>query len=78
MLVRHLWDGFLSLLSAVATVSMCGVPIWFTYRSIIIGIAPQWAWVPIIALTGVTVLMTFAFLRKAADGVSPSRERRRR
>jgi len=78
MMVRHLWDGFLSFLAAAATVVICGVPAWFTYQSITLGIAPTWAWVGVIGLGFVGILMTFSFLRKAADGVSPSRERRRR
>ena len=28
MMVRHLWDGFLSLLDAIATLVICGIPEW--------------------------------------------------
>lgn len=78
MMVRHLWDGFLSLLAAVATIVICGIPAWFTYKSIIAGTAPQWAWIGVIGLVFVGLLMTFSFLRKTAAGISPSRDRKRR
>lgn len=78
MMVRHLWDGFLSLLAAAATIMICGISVWFTYQSISAGTAPTWAWIGVVGPGFVGILMTFSFLRKAADGVSPSRERRRR
>ena len=73
-----LWDGFLSLLAAIITAAICGVPSWFTYQAIAAGLAPTWAWAGVIALAGVGLLMTIAFLRKAASGISPSRDRPRR
>jgi len=76
--MRKLWDGFLSLLAAIATVAICGVPSWFTYQAIIAKIAPTWAWAGVAALGGVGIIMTLAFLRKAAGGISPSRDRPRR
>lgn len=77
MMVRHLWDVFLSLLAAIATLVICGIPAWFTYQSITLGLAPLWAWIGVIGLGFVGILLTMSFLRKAADGISPSRERRR-
>lgn len=76
--MRKLVDGFLSLLAAIATVAICGVPSWFTYQAIIAKVAPTWAWAGVIALGGVGIIMTLAFLRKALSGVSPSRDRPRR
>ncbi len=76
--MRRIWDGFLSLIAAIATVAICGVPAWFTYKAIDAGLAPVWVWAAVAALAGVGVIMTLAFLRKAASGVSPSRERPRR
>lgn len=76
--MRKLLDGFLSLLAAIATVAICGVPSWFTYQAIIAKVAPTWAWAGVIALGGVGIIMTLAFLRKAFSGVSPSRDRPRR
>ncbi|MDO7557434.1 MAG: hypothetical protein MUR46_06420 [Loktanella sp.] len=76
--MRKLVDGFLSLLAAIATVAICGVPSWFTYQAIMAKVAPTWAWAGVIALGGVGFIMTLTFLRKAFSGVSPSRDRPRR
>jgi predicted FMN-binding regulatory protein PaiB len=76
--MRKLVDGFLSLLAAIATVAICGVPSWFTYQTIMAKVAPTWAWAGVIALGGVGFIMTLTFLRKAFSGVSPSRDRPRR
>ena len=76
--MRKLVDGFLSLLAAIATVAICGVPSWFTYQAIMAKLAPTWAWAGVIALGGVGFIMTLTFLRKAFSGVSPSRDRPRR
>jgi len=76
--MRKLVDGFLSLLAAIATVAICGMPSWFTYQAIMAKVAPTWAWAGVIALGGVGFIMTLTFLRKAFSGVSPSRDRPRR
>ena len=71
-------DSTASLIAAIATLAVCGGPVWFTYTAIQANIAPWWAWFFIAALAGVGLIMTFAFLRKAAQGIAPSRDRRRR
>jgi len=71
-------DGLASVLAAIATLVICGLPCYFTYIAIQSEVAPWWAWFSIAALGGVGVIMIFAFLRKAAGGIAPSRERRRR
>lgn len=76
--MKHLWDGFLSLLAGVATAVICGVPAWFTYQAVQAGIAPDWATVSVVLLGGMGVILTFAFLRKARAGISPTRDRKRR
>ena len=76
--MRHIVDGIASFLAALATVAICGLPSWFTYRAIEAGVAPTWAWGAVIALSAVGAIMTVAFLRKAFSGIAPSRERRRR
>ena len=76
--MKPILDGIASILAALATFAICGGPAWFTYLAIQANIAPWWAWFFIAALAGVGLIMTFAFLRKAAQGVAPSRERRRR
>lgn len=76
--MKPMWDGFLSLLAAVATAIICGGPSWFTYQAIQAGIAPDWAHGFIVLLGGMGLILTFAFLRKAKGGISPTRDRRRR
>jgi len=76
--MKHYWDGFLSLMAAIATAVITGGPSWFTYTAIEAGIAPQWAYVSVFMLAGMGLILTLAFLRKAKDGISPTRDRRRR
>lgn len=76
--IRNIWDGLLSLAAGLLTAIACGVPIWASYRALQFDLVPQWVWAPLIGLGFVGLIMTFAFLRKAKDGVSPLRERRRR
>ncbi|SMX32566.1 hypothetical protein [Octadecabacter ascidiaceicola] len=71
-------DGTASFLAALATVAICGLPSWFTYKAIEANAAPWWAWFSVAALCAVGLLMTFAFLGKAIKGVAPSRDRKRR
>jgi hypothetical protein len=71
-------DALASILAALATVAICGGPAWFTYLAIQANVAPTWAWASIVALAGIGLILTFAFLRKAAKGIAPSRDRRRR
>lgn len=76
--MRAVIDGAVSLLAALATVAICGLPSWFTFKAIEAGVAPSWAWVSIVVLAVIGVLLTVAFLEKAAKGISPSRSRRRK
>jgi hypothetical protein len=76
-MMKNLIDGFLSGLAAIATIVICGIPAWFTFQAIQAEIAPTWVYAPLGALVVVAILMTTAFIGKAARGVSPSRERRR-
>ncbi len=76
--MKHYWDGFLSFVCAALTAVICGGPSWFTYQSIDAGLAPTWAYGFVAALGAVGLLLTFAFLRKARLGISPTRDRRRR
>ena len=78
MKVIHLWDGLKSLLAAVATVVLCGVPAWYCHVAIGAKLAPTWVYGAVAGLVIVGVLMSVAFLGKAIDGVSPSRDRKRR
>ena len=78
MALIHLWDGAKSIGAAGVTLGLCGVPCYYTFRAIQIGLAPAWVWIALIGLAFVGILMVIAFLRKGFDGVSPSRDRRRR
>lgn len=71
-------DGTASVLAALITLVICGGPAWFTYQAIKVNVAPQWAWFSILALTAIGLILIFAFIRKAAKGIAPSRDRRRR
>ena len=73
----RLWDGFLSLLCAVLTLVILGVPGWGAALALRAGLMPVWGWAPLAAMGFVAVVMVFAFLRKAWRGVHPLRERRR-
>ncbi|NKB28099.1 MAG: hypothetical protein GKR99_11310 [Rhodobacteraceae bacterium] len=76
--LRNLWDSILSFIAAILTGVICFVPVWASYRAIDDGLVPIWVWGAIIALGLVGLVMIAAFLRKARDGVSPLRDRKRR
>ena len=76
--MKHIWDGLLSFLAAIATAVITGGPSWFTYQAVEADIAPQWALGFVFVLGGMGVILTIAFLRKAKGGISPTRDRRRR
>jgi len=76
--VKHYWDGFLSALAALATAAITGVPSWYTYRAVETGLAPTWVYGFVALLGGMGLILTFAFLRKAKGGISPTRDRKRR
>ncbi|MGB5558120.1 MAG: hypothetical protein WBN04_08910 [Paracoccaceae bacterium] len=76
--MRAIWDGFLSLIAAILTAAVTLIPAYYAWMSVDAGFAPQWVWANIAGLVFVAGVMIFAFLRKAKDGVSPLRDRRRR
>ena len=73
----RVWDGFLSILAAVIAAFLVGVPAWGCFLAVRAELIPIWSWAAILGLGFVGVLMVGAFLRKAARGVHPLRERRR-
>ena len=75
--LRNTLDGFLSLVAAVFTAGVALVPAWYAHLAIGAGLAPSWAYASVAALVVVGGIMILAFLRKAAGGVSPLRDRRR-
>lgn len=76
--VKRIWDGAQSLVAAVVAAALSMVPAYYAYMAIDSGLAPQWVWATIAGLVLVGLIMIFAFLRKAKDGIAPLRERRRR
>lgn len=75
---KNIWDGLLSLIAALATVAVFGLPIWATHQAITYGIVPAWVYVAVVGLVFIGGNLSIAFLRKALDGVAPLRERKRR
>jgi len=76
--LRNIFDGMLSLIAAVLAAAIVLFPAWSAHMAIDSGLAPQWVYVMIAGLVFVGGVMVLAFLRKAKDGVSPLRERKRR
>ena len=77
-LFRNIWDGLLSLIAAILTAAVSFLPAWYAYMAIDSGLASRWMYLSIAGLVAVGLIMVLAFLRKAKNGVSPFRERRRR
>ena len=75
--VRHMWDGAVSGLAAVAALAICGVPSWFTFRAVQGGLAPTWAYGFVAVLAAIGLILGVAFARKAAAGIGPAADRRR-
>lgn len=71
------WDGFLSILAALLTGAIVGLPLWAAFKSVQAQAVPVWFWAPMLVLGVIGLLMIGAFLRKAMRGVHPARERRR-
>lgn len=76
--LRHIWDGLLSAIAAILFAGIAFAPAWSAHMAIDSGLAPIWVYLPIAGLIFTGCVVSFAFLRKAKDGVSPFRERRRR
>jgi hypothetical protein len=70
-------DGLASLIAALAAAGLTLPPAWFTHRAVQGDLAPVWAYVPAGLLAICGVVLTLAFLRKAAAGIAPSRDRAR-
>lgn len=75
--MRHVFDGLMSLLCALATLGLCGVPAWCSHLAIRYGLVPTWLYAIIGIFGFMAILLAFDFLRKAVSGVAPLNERRR-
>ena len=73
----RLWDGFLSVIAALLTVGIIGVPVWGAVMAVRAGLIPVWGWGPLVLLGAAGLVMALSFLRKASRGVHPLRDRRR-
>lgn len=77
MALVHLWDSAVSAMAGAASLAICGVPSWFTFRAIQGGLAPTWAYGFVAVLAAVGIILGVAFFRKAAAGIGPAADRRR-
>lgn len=75
---KNIWDGLLSLGAALLSFAIFAMPAWATHQAITYGIVPAWFYVALVGLVYIGGNLTIAFLRKAFDGVSPLRDRKRR
>ena len=73
----RLWDGFLSVVAALLTAGIIGVPVWGSAMAVRAELIPVWGWGPLVLLGAAGLVMVLSFLRKAGRGVHPLRERRR-
>lgn len=71
-------DRLASIFAAIVTCIICGGPVWFTVQAVRADVAPVWAYGFAAALAGIGLILAIAFLRKAAQGVAPTRMRKRR
>lgn len=76
--LRRIWDSLLSVIAAILAAAVSFLPAWSAHMAIDSGLASRWIYLCIAGLVFVGAVMVFAFLRKAKNGISPFRERRRR
>ncbi|MEP2920201.1 hypothetical protein [Sulfitobacter sp.] len=74
---RNIFDGLLSLIAFVLTVVAFGAPAWATHSAVTYGLVSAWIYLPTVGMLYVGANLAIAFLRKALDGVSPLRTRKR-
>jgi len=78
LLLQHIWARFPGLFGFILVAAGAFFPAWYAHTAIDSGLAPRWIYIAIAGLIFVGCVVTFTFLRKARDGVSPCCERRRR
>lgn len=74
---RNMFDGLLSFGAFLLTVVVFAAPAWATYSAVTYGLMSAWIYVPTVGMLFVGTNLAIAFLRKALDGVSPLRTRKR-
>lgn len=75
--MQRFFDRLASFLAAIATVGICGGPVWFTIQAVRAEVAPIWAYGFAGALGVVGCILALAFMRKAIAGIAPTRMRKR-
>lgn len=73
----RIWDGALSVVAALVTLVVTGIPTWGAFLAVRADMIGWWAWPPIVGLGIIGAVITLSFFRKAGRGVHPLRERRR-
>lgn len=74
---RNIWDGFMSFGACLLTLIVFATPAWATYLAVSGGLVTPWVYVALAGMLYVGLNLAVAFLRKALDGVSPLRDRKR-
>jgi len=74
---RNIFDGLLSLIAFALTAVAFGAPAWATHSAVTYGLVSEWIYLPTVGMLYVGANLAIAFLRKALDGVSPLRTRKR-
>ncbi|KEJ89424.1 hypothetical protein [Sulfitobacter donghicola] len=74
---RNVLDGVLSFCAFLLTLVVFAAPAWATYLAVTAGLVTAWIYVPAVGMLYVGANLAIAFLRKALDGVSPLRTRKR-
>ena len=75
---RNIWDGLRSFGAFLLTVAVFAAPAWASYLAVSVGLVSAWIYIPVVGMLYVGLTLAVAFLRKALDGVSPLRDRKRR
>lgn len=75
--MQNFFDRLASVFAALVTLVVCAGPSWFSHLAIQGGLVPLWGYGFVAALSAIGLVLTFAFFRKAARGIAPSRQRRR-
>lgn len=75
--IRNILDGVLSFGAFLLTLAAFAAPVWGTYLAVTAGLVSPWIYLPMLGMVYVGANLAIAFLRKALDGVSPLRMRKR-
>lgn len=74
---RNIFDGLLSLGAFLLSLVVFGGPAWATYMAVSGRLVTPWVYVALAGMLYVGFNLAVAFLRRALDGISLLRERKR-